>query len=200
MRHGTATENNRQAKVPLGQVVEMLGELLNLIGALAGCGGSFRQDKEGVQRSRRRFCREHGLCPECESQIRLHGDKCRACGSQLPICRGIWRPTRRELTLLSTIGYPVLMFGGIGLICVLAIPSWRGSIFRDGSGLWPVLPIGAGALIAAFDLIRSQERIDKRIEQRLCPRCGYDVRLTRERCPECGTALSGNGVRNGMGL
>jgi len=176
----------------------MLDELLNLIGALANCGGSLREDKERAERSRRRSCRERGLCPECESQIRLDGDKCRTCGSQLPICRGIWRPTCRELTWFSALGYPVLIFGGIGLICVLIIPSWRGTIFHDGWGIWPLIPIGIGAPLAAFDHIRSQERIDKRIDERLCPRCGYDIRETRERCPECGIALSANGVKNGM--
>ena len=46
------------------------------------------------------------------------------------------------------------------------------------------------SIVAIYVLIRrafERQKIRDRIEQGICSKCGYDLRMTPERCPECGT-------------
>ena len=51
--------------------------------------------------------------------------------------------------------------------------------------IFAVLPLGYST--GAF---RRYRRIQRRAALGLCPRCGYDLRASKERCPECGKAIA----------
>jgi len=53
-------------------------------------------------------------------------------------------------------------------------------------------PLCAFPLYILTQLLRSKRRMRRRIENDLCPSCGYDLRASPDLCPECGTVPSGN--------
>jgi hypothetical protein len=57
----------------------------------------------------------------------------------------------------------------------LALPWW--------------MPTAVAAIVPGIWLVRLPGRLRhlRRIRNRLCPSCGYDLRATPDRCPECGT-------------
>lgn len=61
------------------------------------------------------------------------------------------------------------------------VPHWLAAT------LLAVLPI-----YMLMRLLRSKRRMRRRIENDLCPFCGYDLRASPDLCPECGTLPSGN--------
>lgn len=60
--------------------------------------------------------------------------------------------------------------------------------------MWEWLVVGM-SLFLALEIWTEQtaelklRRRIKRVQQGLCPCCGYDVRASRHRCPECGEAV-----------
>jgi hypothetical protein len=75
--------------------------------------------------------------------------------------------------------YAGFKYGGLrgpaGSLYNLAIPHWS-----------------AAALLLPLPLAWTRSTLRRRRERRRaragqCPRCGYDLRATRDRCPECGT-------------
>ena len=72
----------------------------------------------------------------------------------------------------------------------------QGLIFFELISLFvcgPILFLGLTSL-AAVSLVRflgsRKGRAARRAKQGLCPRCGYDLRASKERCPECGTLVN----------
>ena len=73
------------------------------------------------------------------------------------------------------------------------VPEWKSLGFGTSHGNPPVfIPYWSICLLTVippygwFRMYR-QNRLGRR--KGLCPRCGYDLRASKERCPECGTAI-----------
>jgi hypothetical protein len=86
----------------------------------------------------------------------------------LPLRLGFWSSA-------STIGMPPQT---LGVTHSWMVPMWLPALATA------VLP----ALRPAAALRRRRQR--RRLAQRRCPECGYDLRATRDRCPECGAAVA----------
>lgn len=80
----------------------------------------------------------------------------------------------------SVAGLCVLVLGAIGLAMLLvprAIPPVKDCVM-------PVAWVVVGMPLA-FLMFRYRRRM-RRIESGGCPKCGYDLRASKDRCPECG--------------
>jgi hypothetical protein len=92
----------------------------------------------------------------------------------------------------------VLVFSAPLLCPVTFLMNWG----HDIQGLiLDATVVGINAFIWGYSLsafwaahLRRRERrhVLAQLATGHCPRCGYDIRATRERCPECGTILSLN--------
>jgi hypothetical protein len=118
---------------------------------------------------------------------------------------------------------------GMAILACAAAPLGSGTWWIDSHGL-PLIMIGQGHLslvrwnltvwTVRFDLLaipfaapsgvwsafacrrrwrRWQER-RQRARIGICPKCGYDLRATRNRCPECGTIILSNESLRGESL
>jgi hypothetical protein len=73
-------------------------------------------------------------------------------------------------------------------------PTWRTFAFdrgeQNGGRFWRVFaPHWSAALLCAVSpalWLSNRRRQRRRVRDRLCPCCGYDLRATPDRCPECG--------------
>ena len=91
---------------------------------------------------------------------------------------------RRHLFIQLLVGEAFLLFllaGGV------ALGNWQW-FGRYTEWIWLALaPLGVAALL----WMHSVNGKLKRLDNRLCVRCGYDLRATSGRCPECGTNIFG---------
>ncbi|HEY2589322.1 MAG TPA: hypothetical protein VGI81_26490 [Tepidisphaeraceae bacterium] len=69
--------------------------------------------------------------------------------------------------------------------------------FGDVLPIGPVIIVLSAAAFGAVFLIPmlwllapgTRAAFERRVERRLCVKCGYDLRASKDRCPECGTPI-----------
>jgi hypothetical protein len=107
---------------------------------------------------------------------------------------GAWSTDQLILRLLM----PLALFFSAPLLCPVTF-AMRGNDAQ--SLIWNCVVLGINAFIWGYSIsaiwashLRRRERrhILTQLAAGRCPRCGYDIRATRERCPECGTIFSRN--------
>jgi hypothetical protein len=89
---------------------------------------------------------------------------------------------------------PLLLYFSAPLLCPVTF-AMRGNDAQ--SLIWNCVVLGINAFIWGYSLSavwsshehrREKTRRFRMLATGHCPKCGYDIRATRERCPECGTA------------
>jgi hypothetical protein len=72
---------------------------------------------------------------------------------------------------------------------------WQPGVDPSEHSSWPstlvmgIFALGIGLAIIAYD--RRRIRRERYSQKTLCPKCGYDLRGSRQRCPECGEYVPG---------
>ena len=82
-------------------------------------------------------------------------------------------------------------YDGAGLFLMAGVLLAIG-ILDIADGRWWTALLGLGVLalyLVGLARARRQSLRRCRIEQGLCPHCGYDLRASRTRCPECGKLI-----------
>jgi hypothetical protein len=77
----------------------------------------------------------------------------------------------------------------MGIVFERRFPRRDGGVpdFTSVKVPYPVSVVGWAILAVPLLMIaRTHLRRCRRVEEGLCPSCGYDIRATSERCPECG--------------
>ena len=65
--------------------------------------------------------------------------------------------------------------------------TWNSDLEWIGVPLWNAIVV-FGLMFVYLRFFRDYRR-RKRVKLRLCVKCGYDLRGSKERCPECGTTF-----------
>jgi len=108
-----------------------------------------------------------------------------------------WEFLNHELTNGPLLGRRSTFWGRLGFTYDLSVvrgSEIAGHVQTLQVPWWSIMVTSAVPLslisVVKLHAVMNRRRRRYRVLHSLCPRCGYDVRASKERCPECGSGIS----------